>query len=168
MKKYLLTVIGEITNESTCRHIAVSLSPIVDSPNMKFQYTKGVLLFHFASEIPHNELYDFIQGSLYGIVNVFILSEYNDKMSVFMPQDIKNHLFDLDNDNDTVQMRITLDNIDEDIEDDDEEDYVALLLEEVKRKVKRPSLDQLLDKIKTKGIGSLSPFEKETLESYSK
>ena len=168
MKKYLLTVMGEITNESTCKSIAVSLSPIVDSPNMKFQYTKGVLLFHFASEVPHAELYDFIQGTLYGIINVFILSEYDDKMSVFMPKDIKDHLFDLDNDGGDAQMRITLDDIDEDMEDETDEDYVALLLEEVKRKVKRPSLDQLLDKIKSKGIGSLSQFEKETLESYSK
>jgi hypothetical protein len=54
-----------------------------------------------------------------------------------------------------------------DEEQEDDEDFVALLLDEVKRKVKKPSLDQLLEKISKNGINSLSKFEKETLEYYS-
>ena len=54
-----------------------------------------------------------------------------------------------------------------DEEQEDDEDFVALLLDEVKRKVKKPSLDQLLEKISKNGIESLSKFEKETLEYYS-
>jgi hypothetical protein len=54
-----------------------------------------------------------------------------------------------------------------DEEQEDDEDFVALLLDEVKRKVKKPSLDQLLEKISKNGMDSLSKFEKETLEYYS-
>jgi hypothetical protein len=43
-------------------------------------------------------------------------------------------------------------------------------LDKVKKNVKKPTLDQLLDKINNSenGIESLSQFEKDTLESYSK
>ena len=51
---------------------------------------------------------------------------------------------------------------------DDDEEFVALLLEEVKKRVKKPTLDQLLDKIKEVGVDSLTPFEKGVLENYSK
>ena len=54
------------------------------------------------------------------------------------------------------------------IDEEDESDFIALLLEDVKRKIKRPSLDQILEKIKHDGIQSLSQFEKDTLEEYSK
>jgi hypothetical protein len=55
-------------------------------------------------------------------------------------------------------------------EESDDEDFVALLLDKVKKNVKKPTLDQLLDKINNSenGIESLSQFEKDTLESYSK
>ena len=50
---------------------------------------------------------------------------------------------------------------------EDEEEFVALLLEEVKRQVKKPSLDQILDKLNNKGIDALTKFEKDTLDEYS-
>jgi hypothetical protein len=45
---------------------------------------------------------------------------------------------------------------------------VALLLNEVKKHIKTPTLDELLEKIKNSGVESLTPFEKGTLENYSK
>jgi hypothetical protein len=52
----------------------------------------------------------------------------------------------------------------------EEDDLVALLLEEMRENnvIKKPSLDQILDKVLTNGMESLSPFEKDTLETYSK
>jgi hypothetical protein len=57
-----------------------------------------------------------------------------------------------------------------DFMEEEEDDIVALLLEEMKEKglFKRPSLDQILDKVLSNGIESLSSFEKDTLETYSK
>jgi hypothetical protein len=53
-------------------------------------------------------------------------------------------------------------------EDEEDDDFVALLLEGLKKNVKKPTLDYILDKIASDGFESLSQFEKDTLESYSK
>ena len=49
-----------------------------------------------------------------------------------------------------------------------DETLLALLLEDIKGKVKRPTLDTLLEKINEKGFESLTPYEKDSLEFYSK
>jgi hypothetical protein len=86
-----------------------------------------------------------------------------------MSEDIKEHLFDLDNMTEDCsyvvvpkQGRTEMD----DMEEDDE--FVALLLNELKGKLKQPTIDQLLDKISSQGIQSLTPYEKGILDNYSK
>lgn len=49
-----------------------------------------------------------------------------------------------------------------------DDEFVALLLDEVRRNIKQPTLDQLLDKIKSDGVESLSKYEMGILENYSK
>jgi len=172
MKNYLLTVIGNFESEELCQGIAISLSPIVDSPHMKFQHTKGVLVFHFATEIEKSEIFDFIVGELFGITESFILTEITDNVSVCMPKEIKSHLFDLENVTDEVDMNIDMSHVRNNAEmfgdEEDEDDFVALLLGEREQFLKRPTLDQILDKILSKGYQSLSPFEQDILDGYSK
>jgi len=102
------------------------------------------------------------------------LTENNDNLSLFMPKDVENHLLDLENKSEDVVIDMNFKDIKnrlEEIEEEsDDEDFVALLLDKVKKNVKKPTLDQLLDKINNSenGIESLSQFEKDTLESYSK
>lgn len=167
MKKYLLVVFGQFTDEMS-KDIALNLTPIVDSPRLKYQFTPGAVILHFASEIEHIEIHDFLCGIFYGISSTFILSELTDKVSVNMPKIYSDHLFDLENEDDNSEIRIN--NNKELYGDDSEEDdnFVALLLNDIKSKVSRPSLDSLLDKIKSKGISSLTQFEKEILDEYSK
>jgi hypothetical protein len=54
-------------------------------------------------------------------------------------------------------------------EEEDESEYenLASLLELIKND-KKPSLDSILDKIKDKGIDSLTSYEKDVLSEYSK
>jgi hypothetical protein len=88
-----------------------------------------------------------------------------------MPEDIKSHLFDLENQSSDVVIDIDLKKVRDymDIpEPEEEEDFVALLLDKIKKKVKKPSLDNLLEKIQSEGLDSLTPFEKDTLDEYSK
>jgi len=171
MKKYILTVIGSFKSEESCKELAISLTPIVDSPNLKFQHAKGILVFHFATEVSKEEIFDYIGGILYGVTEAYILTELNDEVTISMPKDIKQHLMDLDNSSDNIEMFIDMklekNNLRYNDEEQDDDDFVALLLDEVKRKVKKPSLDQLLEKISKDGIDSLTNFEKETLEYYS-
>lgn len=50
----------------------------------------------------------------------------------------------------------------------EDDEFVALLLNDIKKNLKPLTLDQLLDKIKNGGVESLTPFEKGTLDNYSK
>jgi hypothetical protein len=172
MKNYILTVIGKFESEETCKELAISLTPIVDSPNLKFQHASGVLVFHFATEVSKEEIFDYVIGILYGVTESFILTEVNDEVTVQMPYEIKQHLMDLENASEniamSIDMKIEKNNLRFNDEEDNDDDFVALLLDEVKRKVKKPSLDQLLEKISKNGVESLSAYEKETLEYYSK
>lgn len=165
MKKYLLVVFGQFNNEMS-QDLALTISPIVDSPHLKFQFTHGAVILHFASEVEQFEIHDFLCGIFYGLTSTFILSELTDKVSVNMPKIYSDHLFDLENDNESSTIKLKSNSIlyDSDMEDD----FVELLLDEIKSKVSKPSLDTILEKIKSKGINSLSQFEKDTLAEYSK
>jgi hypothetical protein len=169
MKKFLLTVIGDFQSEELCQEIALSISPIVDSAHLKYQHTKGILIFHFASEVTREEIHDYMVGILYGITDTFILSEFTDNMSVAMPEDLRSHLFDLDNSDDNVSMKLDMNRIRNNSDFmEEEDDFVALLLGESNEFIKKPSLDAILDKINSKGYESLTQFEKDILENYSK
>ena len=179
MKKFILILFREFKTKEESADIVTLLTPIVDSKFMKFYNNKGNMVLHFESEVDQSELVPFIQGVLFGIVSSFILSELTDKLSLQMPKDILEHLLDLDNEGEST-IKINLNNhvqwvsvsgrddAETYIDEEDESDFIALLLEDVKRKIKRPSLDQILEKIKHDGIQSLSQFEKDTLEEYSK
>lgn len=168
MKRFLLLIIGDFSSEKVCKDIALSIYPLVDSPQLKFQHSKGVLIFHFASEVIQEEIEVYVEGILYGITNSFVLTEFTDKVSVVMPDNIKEHLINLDKSDDDVEMKISIDESFNIFEESEDDEFVALLLDEVKKKIKKPTLDQILDKILSKGVESLSIFEKEILETYSK
>ena len=170
MKNYLVTIIGGVESKEMCQEIALSISPLVDSPNLKFQHKSGVLLFHFASEISKMEIYDYLNGILYGVSEAFILTEITDNVSVSMNDEMIGHLFDLENVADDVSMRLDMERVikNEDFEEEEiDEDFISTLLSQV-HNIKKPSLDQILDKINTKGYEHLTPFERDTLENYSK
>jgi hypothetical protein len=169
MKKYLLTIFGEFKSNEICEEIAIALSPVVDSPNLKFQFTKGILIFHFASEMDMSDVHEYLEMTSYDLYESFILSEYTDKVSVFMSDENKKHLFDLETNegNSGIEMVLAPRNGFQYI-DDTEDEFVALLLNEMKKNLKPLTLDQLLDKIKNGGVESLTPFEKGTLDNYSK
>jgi hypothetical protein len=170
MKKYLLTVFGEFNSKEIIARLGKGMAPIVDSPHLKFQHTKGAMVFHFGSEVSAEEIYDYIVGVFYGLSNAFILTEMTDKTSVYMPDDIKAHLLDLDNDTEEVDIRINMPKMGKSVDDMSEmaEDFVSFLLEEMEDEIKTPTLNEILDKISEKGISSLSGLEKEILNEYSK
>jgi hypothetical protein len=171
MVKYLLMVMGDFKSDEICQDIALTMSPIVDSPNLKFQYNDGLVLLHFASEVSKEEIEGYIVGVFYGISNKFILTELTDNVSVIMPEDVKNHLLDLDNADEDISSSINIQNTKPSFEfgeEEEDDDFVALLLGELRSKVKAPSLDQILDKINNNGLESITQFEKDILDGYSK
>lgn len=169
MKKYILILFKDLTRDELPAEIVSLLTPIVDSKFLKFNHNRGSMVIHFESEVDQSELVPFIEGILYGIVSSFILSELNDKMSLRMPKDVLEHLLDLENDSEgSHKTDLNQNQKFMDFEEEIDEDFIGLLLEDVKWKIKKPTLDQILEKIKVQGIKSLSQFEKDILEEYSK
>jgi len=182
MTNYLLTIIGNIESEKLCKEIALSISPLVDSPNLKFQHKEGVLLMHFATEVDKGEIYDYVCGILHGVIDTFILTEITDEVSVSMPKEMFGHLFDLENVDDDVTMRLEMGKIimnqmneleeNYNFEDEDDDDisfgFDIMDFQKLNKLIKEPTLDELLDKINSQGYSSLTAFELDTLENYSK
>jgi hypothetical protein len=73
MENYLLTVLGTF-DESIRKEIALAVTPIVDSPNLKFQYATGVLIFHFTSEVNKEDIFEYVKGILFGLSDSFFFS----------------------------------------------------------------------------------------------
>lgn len=169
MKKYILTIFGNFNDETICREVVEIVTPLVGSSNLKFQFGKEFLIFHFGSEFDLNEIHEFLSLESEGYYETFILSEYTDKVSVFMTEENKNHLFDLDSDTivDGIDMVLVPKNGGQ-FEEQLDDEFVALLLDEVRKNIKPPTLDQLLDKIKSDGVETLTKYEMGILENYSK
>ena len=168
MKKYLLTVFGNFELEQ-CEEIAHCLEALVDSPHLKFQYRNGVIVFHFASEFKMVDVDEFLKLIHHDLYDSFILSEYDDNVSVFMKEDMKQHLFDMETE---TEGAITFDleprnGFDMSYDEEDEDDIVTTLMNQVKKNLQIPTLDQLLDKVADNGVESLTPYEKATLDNYS-
>jgi hypothetical protein len=172
MKKYLLIIFGDFKTKKIVERIAKGITPLVDTPHIKFQHTKGTMIIHFGSEVSREEIYDFLTGILYGFTDTFILTEMDDSVILSMSNDVKKHLMDLENDGDDVSIKIDMSKMskinDEDNIDYFGEEFVDVLLDEFKKEIKTPTLNEILDKINEKGINSLSQYEKEILDNLSK
>lgn len=171
MKNYLLTVFGDFKVKKLTERIMKGMEMIVDSKHVKyFQHNNSVILFHFGSEVSPEEIYDYVTGIFYGMADTFILTEVTDKKSVYAPDNIKAHLLDLENDTQNVENIDSTVRMDKQVDDFSglAEDFVGFLLDEMEQEIKVPTLNQILDKISENGISSLSPFEKEILDEYSK
>jgi hypothetical protein len=174
MKKYLLTIFGDFGKPEKHTEIAITLTPIVDSSNYKFHYGGEFIIIHFESELFINEIYEFMEICSEGLYNSFILNEYDEKVLIFMPEESKNHLLNLESDGtfNGKEMVIIHNNNNNNNEDyfyeEDNYELTSTIMEELKRQLKPPTLDQLLDKISENGYEVLSKFEKGLLEKYSK
>ena len=141
MKKYLLTVFGDF-DSNKCEEIAHCMEPLIDSEHLKFQFRNGVIIFHFGSEIQMEDIHEFVDLLTPDYFDSFILCEWNETVSVMMTDDLKNHLFDLDNDTDgAITVPSSSNKEMESYDEDDDEDIVTLLLKEVKKGLTVPTLD---------------------------
>jgi hypothetical protein len=175
MKKYLLSMHGEFESKEMCKVIATTITPIVDSPHLKFSYRKNNMLFCFESEVDREELNSYIEGSLFGIFNYFILSVVDDNLSVCMDEETKGHLFDVNKDSEDVEMRIDMK---QEIYFPDENSFysemgedtkfIESILSELKTKLRKPSIDEILDKIRDNGMESITQYEKDILDNFGK
>ena len=182
---YLLVCFGEFrNNEKMIRKIADSIMPVVSSANVKYYNNDLNIIYHFRSNQKFSDLKTFIDHGVTDYVGMYFLFTCNNSVSLGMPTDIYEYLFDLESDSappDMTKFNLSADQ-ESDIEeidarlremlnpdnlflDDDENDLARILSNKEKEEI--PSLDALLDKISTNGMGSLTKKEKEILEMYS-
>jgi len=139
MKKYLLTIFGSF-EEKDCITIASNLQPIVDSQNLKFQYRDNVIIVHFGSEFLLDDIHEFIKmtDEVEETFDMFILSEFNDTVSVHMTDGTDEQLFNLDEEDENIDMvKVTPKGKFENYYDEDNENDIALvLLNEIKKNLK--------------------------------
>ena len=182
MKNYLATVIGNFITDESCNDMVMSVAPLVDSPNMKYQFGGGIIMMHFATDIPKDEIFEYITGLIHVDSEILILTEVSDKVSVHIPYEKSGHLFDLDNpgaNNDySIDMKGVIENTDlyNDYDEDDIDISFSNELEsQFKSKIQhwmgtpavKTTLDTILDKINVLGMDSLTKHELTLLQNYS-
>jgi hypothetical protein len=182
MKNYLATVIGNFITDESCNDMVMSVAPLVDSPNMKYQFGGGIIMMHFATEVPKDEIFEYITGLIHVDSEILILTEVSDKVSVHVPYEKSGHLFDLDNpgqNNDySIDMKGVIENTDL-YNDFDEDDIDISFSNEIESQFKskiqhwmgtpavKTTLDTILDKINILGMDSLTKYELTLLQNYS-
>lgn len=154
MKKYFLTIITNGISTERVRRITEAIFELVDDEEIKHVYLNDLMMFNFESDIDRVEIYDYLDVVLENEMKGFILNEI-DEMSISLPDDVYEFLFE--NSKDDFEEE---DNIDDNI--------VSRILHNIKKITTKPSLDAILEKIKLSGVNSLTPFEQETLNDYSK
>ncbi len=171
MKKYLLTVFGNFTSEK-CNEIAQLMEPLIDSENLKFYFRSGSIIFYFGSNFQLIDVHDFLDMISDELFDTFILTEHNETVTVFMTDEMKEHLFNLEEESGEMVIDLIPNNKAQSIydEDEDEDDISTILMNQIKKNlqnIQSPSLDELLDKVSEQGIESLTEFELKTLNNYS-
>ena len=139
-------------------------------------------MMHFATEVPKDEIFEYITGLIHVDHEILILTEVSDKVSVHIPFEKSGHLFDLDNpgaNNDySIDMKGVIENTDL-YNDFDEDELDISFSNELEKQFKskdpywlgppavKPTLDSLLDKINTLGMDSLTKHELTLLQKFS-
>ena len=191
---YLLFVFGDLMIEGMQEEIASTLLPITSNEKLKYIFGSYHMVVNMDTDIPFDELKEFIYETLKSERFEYFLMPTSDKSSVKLPTEMAQHLFDLENNNENVHI-FTQENVekikmrdkqsddeldliinyflsntegitfdDVDMEEDEDDDP---LIRKVRQKSQRPTVDQLLEKIADEGMDSLSADEKQLLDEYA-
>ena len=172
--KYFLLLFGDFKNNNfLLEQILGQFEPVLCSNFMKFHFTDEYVIAHFETEESPKDIKEFCKIVLEDIIDNYILLPHNKNILVSLPKDIEDDLMDLDNENitkpDNLSEKSDIKHISEVME------HVLNNLfgpkeesEDIYEKANVPTLDELLDKIKTVGIDKLTNQEKEQLYDYSK
>jgi hypothetical protein len=166
--KYFLLLFGDFKNNNfLLEQILGQFEPVLCSKFIKFHFTDEYAIAHFETEESINDIKEFCKLVLDDIIDNYILLPHNKNILISLPKDIENELMDLDNDNlseksDTKHISEIMEHVLTNlfgIKNDSDDIY---------EQANVPTLDELLDKIKTVGIDKLTNEEKELLYGYSR
>lgn len=187
LTKYILFVFAKNDNpKEFTEQIAEELCVISDTPNLNFYFGPESSVFTISTLDSYEDVKDYVNMIL-GVGDImYILLPYTpDKLSYGLPTKISQHLFNdgisdymsgktekLDDKEDMVRnmirdkirdtFNLNIENFDFEYDEDEWTD-----IDEIKNKQRSPSLDELLEKIKEKGLNSLTEEELIYLNKYS-
>ena len=186
LTKYILFVFAKNDNpKEFTEQIAEELCVISDTPNLNFYFGPESSVFTISTLDSYEDVKDYVDMILgIGEIMYVLLPYTSDKLSYGLPEKISKHLFNdgisdfmseksLGSEPNEFEVRKMIqeqirDNFNLNIENfdfdyDEEEDDI----QEIKNKQRSPSLDELLEKIKEKGLNSLTEKELSQLNKYS-
>ena len=185
LTKYILFVFTKNDNpQEFAEQIAEELSVISDSPKINFYFGPDSTVFTLSTLDSYQDIKDYVDMILdFDTIHYILLPYTNDTLSFGLPDEVVKHLFndgitdylsgkDKKCDEKDYQAQNMLRNnikeeffldLSEFIDDDDDDDIYQL-----KRKKRKPTFDELFDKLADLGVESLSKEELELLNKYSK
>jgi len=187
--QYLLFIFGEFkNNDKLVELIASQLSIFTDENSyLKYNYGDYGIVLNFQSHFSFYNLRDHVHITLEKIVPQYFLMERPKNFYAFMPPELKLNLFDLyeknhNEEQTNVNFKDNMNLIDNFLinitssmnEDLFSEENMGKMFENIMFKMEKeekkqtPTIDELLDKIKDKGLSSLTDDEKQILDEYSK
>ena len=187
LTKYILFVFAKNDNpKEFTEQIAEELCVISDSPNLNFYFGPESSVFTISTLDSHQDVKDYVNMILgVGDIMYILLPYTSDNLSYGLPEKIYKHLFndgisdfmsEKPNNSYTEEFEVrkmiqdkirdnfnlNVDNFDFEYDEDEWTD-----IDEIKNKKRTPSLDDLLEKIKEKGLNSLTEKELLQLNKYS-
>jgi hypothetical protein len=187
LTKYILFVFTKNDNpKEFTEQIAEELCVISDTPNLNFYFGPESSVFTISTLDSHQDVKDYVDMILdVGDIMYVLLPYTSDNLSYGLPEKISKHLFndgisdfmsEKPNNSYTEEFEVrkmiqdkirdnfnlNVDNFDFEYDEDEWTD-----IDEIKNKQRTPSLDDLLEKIKDKGLNSLTEKELSQLNKYS-
>ena len=187
LTKYILFVFAKNDNpKEFTEQIAEELCVISDTPNLNFYFGPESSVFTISTLDSYEDVKDYVDMVLgVGEIMYVLLPYTSDKLSYGLPEKISIHLFNdgisdfmseksLGSEPNEFEVRkmiqdkirdtfnLNIENFDFEYDEDEWSD-----IDEIKNKQRSPSLDELLEKIKEKGLNSLTEKELIYLNKYS-
>ena len=184
--QYMIFIFGNFKNDDELvRLIATQISPFTNKDSyLKYNYGDYGIVMNLESLLPFYEIRDYIHLVLEKVTPQYFLIERPKHMYAFIPPELKLNLFDLNEENDKIEQKdINFKDMTSIIdsfllnaastilpENFLSEEKMNGLYDNIMTKVneEKPSMDDILEKIKENGITSLTKQEKQILDEYSK
>ena len=184
LTKYILFVFTKNDNpQEFAEQIAEELSVISDVPKVNFYFGPESTVYTISTLDSYLDVKDYVEMILeYENISYFLVPYTDDTLSYGLPYEVSKHLFNDgvndymsgkhkicdENENEVRTMLMNsikndfFLNLSEFMDEDDDDD-----ISKIKNKQRSPSLDELLEKIKEKGLNSLTEKELIYLNKYS-
>lgn len=149
--KYLLFVFGDVDEPEIFNEIIYNIKTITKDYTNSINKQKSLILY-VDSELTFDNLDFFLLKNISHLVDFYFLFSASNKFAENLDFESREHLFQEDGDAFLI----------DEFEDEDDFNF------QFNQKAEPKNLDKILEKIKHKGIKSLTQDESKFLESYSK